>query len=70
MTYVIAILYRTSHLSRLVVLRSDDDYHISSLPTIKLESAHPQSDLSPPLVMTFIFDRDTGTSLLGLTITL
>ena len=68
MTYVIAILYRTSHLSRLFVLRSDDDYHISSLPTIKLESAYPQSDLSPTaeLLMTFIFARDTG--LVGLTI--
>ena len=61
-------LYRTTNLFRLVVLRSDDDYHISSLPTMKLESAHPQSDLSPTaeLLMTFIFARDTG--LVGLTI--
>ena len=68
MTYVIAILYRTTNLFRLVVLRSDDDYHISSHPTMKLESAHPQSDLSPTpeLLMTFIFARDTG--LVGLTI--
>ena len=38
-------LYRTTNLFRLVVLRSDDDYHISSLPTMNLESAHPVRSL-------------------------